>query len=84
MPSKLKSAILDFLANEFKLDPHSLGEDLNFLTDLSLDQSDLLDLLTRLQETLDFNIPEDKLSSIATIEDLFLILGLETENDPHP
>lgn len=84
MPSKLKSAILDFLANEFKLDPNTLGEDINFYTDLSLDQPAVLDLLIRLQETLDFNLPEDKLGQISTIEDLFLLLGLETDSDPQP
>lgn len=81
MHPKLKTAILDYLANEYKLDPASMGEDFNFHTDLGLDPNGLLDLFQRLQDALDFSLPDEKLTQIVTIEDLFIVLGLDTDPD---
>ena len=78
MPPNLKTAILEFVANEFKLDPGTVTPDLNFQTDLNLTPPQLVDLLDRLQESLDFTLPEDKAATIASIEDLFTAL------DPEP
>lgn len=78
----LKTAILEFIANEYKLDPETIGEDLNFQTDLNLTPDEFTSLLQRLQDSLDFTLPEDKVVQIVTLEDLFGVLGLDTESDP--
>lgn len=80
-PPNLKTAILEFLGNEFKLEPKNIGEDLNFITDLNLDPGGLSDLLQRMQDALDFTLPDDKGRSLATLEDLFMALDL---NPPDP
>lgn len=80
MDINLKNAIIHFLANEFKLDPETIGPDLQF-SDLGLTQPEVLDLLNRLQEALDFALPEDKLSGIQTIEDLLLLVDPDSETE---
>jgi acyl carrier protein len=78
MHNTLNTAILEYLANEFKLDPKTVGPDLNFITDLKLDPSSLPDFFQRLQDALDFTLPEDRpISTLATVEDL-----LQAIDDP--
>lgn len=81
MESNLKNAILQFLGNEFQMDPAAIREDLNFEIDLGLNQAEVADVLQRLQDALDFPAPEEKLTQVHSIEDLFRILGIETESD---
>jgi acyl carrier protein len=74
MSENIKNAIIEFIANEFKLDPQTVGDDLNFSIDLGLTPPAIQDLLQRLQDSLDFTLPEDKLNNITSIEDLVLLL----------
>ena len=71
-------AIIQFLANEFQLDPDHLNPDTSFPTDLGLTAEQLTDLLQRLQESLGVILPEDKVPAIATIGNL---LELFEEDD---
>ena len=71
-------AIIQFLANEFQLDPDHLNPDTRFTTDLGLTAEQLTDLLQRLQESLGVILPEDKVPAIATIGNL---LELFEEDD---
>lgn len=66
----LKSAIIQFLANEFKFEPDSLSMDTSFSQDLGLSEPQLSDLLQRLQDSLNFILPEDATSTITTIGQL--------------
>ena len=79
MNPNLQSAIFEFLGNEFHLDPHKVSPDLNFHTDLHLNADDLSNLLTHIQDALNFNIPEEKIENISTIADLFTILAQAEE-----
>ena len=82
MQPPLKTAILEFLANEFKLNPDGLAEDINFRTDLNLSPNDISDLIERLQDALDFTFPEgENISQINTLGDLFTLLDIETDSD---
>ncbi len=81
MEAHLKNAIIQFIANEFKLEPQNIKEDLSFLDDLSLSHEQTQDLLTRLQESLDFIIPEGNLN-IDTLGDLFELLKVDPEGEP--
>ncbi len=81
MTPNLKTAILEFLANEFKLKPEEVREDLSFTNDLDLNPGQLQDLLERLQEALDFILPEEKIPGIETIFDL--LTAAEPEPDNH-
>jgi len=78
----LKTAIVEFVKDEFRLEPTAITEDLNFVTDLGLDSASLTDLLARLQEALDFTLPEEKTSTIQTLEDLFQALEVEPSDTP--
>ena len=75
---QIKTAIIQFLANEFQLDPDHLNPDTSFTTDLGLTAEQLTDLLQRLQESLGVILPEDKVPAIATIGNL---LELFEEDD---
>lgn len=78
MTPQIKTAIIEFLANEFKMPPDSLTPDLSFATDLNLSPNQLQDLLQHLQDSLNLILPEDKVASINTISDLLEL----TEEEP--
>lgn len=82
IPPNLKTAILEFLGNEFKLEPKNIGEDLSFTADLNLDPQSLWDLLQRMQDALNFSLPEDRGRDITSLEDLFTALDLDTSDQP--
>jgi acyl carrier protein len=69
----LRSAIIQFLANEFKFQPSQLTADISFTQDLGLTTPEVTDLLQRLQESLDFILPEDSLADISTVGQLLSI-----------
>ena len=71
-------AIIQFLANEFQLNPDHLNPDTSFTADLGLTPEQLTDLLQRLQESLGVTLPEDKIQSLTTIGSL---LDLFEEDD---
>ncbi|MEK9201095.1 MAG: acyl carrier protein [Patescibacteria group bacterium] len=81
MESHLKKAIIEFVANEFKLVPQNITDDLSFTDDLNLSSDQTQDLLTRIQEALDFIIPTDSLN-IETVGDLFDLLKPDAEVEP--
>ncbi len=84
MNPNLKSAIIEFLANEFQVNSDTLIPDTSFTLDLNLSPQATLDLLQRLQDALNFTIPEEKISEIATISDIFLALEQEIPNPDEP
>ena len=75
---QIKTAIIQFLANEFQLDPDHLNPDTAFTTDLGLSPEQLTDLLQRLQESLGVILPEDKVPTIVSVGNL---LDLFEEDD---
>ncbi|OGC92846.1 hypothetical protein A3D85_01275 [Candidatus Amesbacteria bacterium RIFCSPHIGHO2_02_FULL_47_9] len=77
MNNNLNKAIIQFLANEFKMNPENLTPDLSFSSDLGLSPQEIQELLQRLQDALNFILPEER-TGINTISDL---LGL-TEEEP--
>ncbi|KKU56095.1 hypothetical protein A3H89_05020 [Candidatus Amesbacteria bacterium RIFCSPLOWO2_02_FULL_48_11] len=80
MNPNLKSAIIEFLANEFQVNSDTLIPDTSFTLDLNLSLQATLDLLQRLQDALNFTLPEDKISGINTISDIFSALEPEIPN----
>ncbi|MBI2587324.1 hypothetical protein HYW29_00735 [Candidatus Amesbacteria bacterium] len=77
MTPQLKTAAIEFLANEFKMAPDNLTPDLSFSSDLGLSPSQLQDLLQRLQDSLNFILPED--SPVSTVSDLLKLVSDEEE-----
>ena len=75
---RLQTAILEFLGNELKLDPQNISPDTAF-ADLGLNQTQISDILNRLQDALGITLPEDKDTSIASVGDL---LSLVEEDQP--
>lgn len=71
-------AIIQFLANEFQLNPEHLNPDTSFTADLGLSPEQVTDLLQRLQESLGVILPEDKIQGLTTIGNL---LELFEEDD---
>ena len=70
MTSPLEKALIEFLANEFKLKPENINPDTSFITDLGLTSNELQDLLQRLQDSLNIILPEEKITQIDTVSDL--------------
>ncbi len=81
MNPNLEHAIIEFLANEFHLQPEDLIADTDFRTDLNLDEEQFSQLLTRIQDALEFVLPEEKMVEIHTVGDLLNSLHLD---DPDP
>lgn len=82
MNPKINQAISAFIINEFKLEPKSLDEDLHFTEDLGLSGEQLTDFLSRLQEALSLIIPEEKITQIHTLGDLYSSLNPENDETP--
>lgn len=81
MHPNLKTALTNFLANEFQLEPDAITPDLTFATDLSLSEQDMTHFFQRLQDALSLDLPEEKLPQIQTIGDLFQALEEETHEE---
>lgn len=73
----LKSAIIQFLANEFKFEPSNLSMDTSFSQDLGLTEPEISDLLQRLQDSLNFILPEDATTNVGTIGQLISLIDPE-------
>lgn len=82
--SQLETAIIHFLANEFQTQPESIIPDTDFFLDFDLDQDKFQDLITRMQDALDFILPEEKISEIRTLSDLFESLTAEESPSHEP
>lgn len=81
MNPNLETAIIQFLADEFHLQPDNLIPDTDFIVDLGLSPEQVQDLITRLQDSLDFILPEDKVGQISTLGDL--LAAIRPEPDTH-
>jgi len=82
MNPHLETAIIQFLANEYHLDPKNLLADTNFFEDFNLSETQFIDLITRMQDALNFILPEEKISTIHTLSDLLSSLSHD-EVDPN-
>jgi acyl carrier protein len=74
MNPNLEQAIIQFLANEFHLQPEDVLPDTDFHLDLNLTPDQLTDLIERMQDALDFILAEDKVNEIKTVADLLASL----------
>ncbi len=77
----LKPAIIQFLANEFHLEPENITEDTSFETDLGVTSVQLPDLLRNLQDALNITLTEEQISNITTVGQLFAALESEDSED---
>jgi len=78
MNPNLRQAVIHFLADEYHLQPENIIPDTDFLIDFGLNQDQLVDLISRMQDALDFILPEDKINEIKTVGDLLISLEPET------
>lgn len=67
---QIQTAIIQFLSNEFKMEPDNLNPDTSFSADLGLSPDALSDLFQRLQDSLNISLPEDKVAGITTVGQL--------------
>lgn len=74
----LKTAIIQFLANEFHLEAENITEDTNLTTDLGLTADQIADMLRNLQDSLNIILPEEQSESITTIGQI--LEAAESEN----
>jgi acyl carrier protein len=77
MNPNLEQAIVLFLANEFHLRPEDVLPDTDFFIDFNLNEDQVAELITRIQDALEFAIPEEKVAEIHTVGDLFTSLRPE-------
>ena len=82
MTPQIKTGIIEFLANEFKMAPDQLTGDLLFSADLGLSPVQFQDLLQRLQDSLSFILPEDRAASINSVSDLLEATEEEDHDEP--
>jgi acyl carrier protein len=80
MNPNLEQAIIQFLADQFQLSPENIIPDTDFRQDFNLDEDQLTDLIGRMQDALEFTLPEDKIAEIHTVGDLFNSLHPEDAN----
>ena len=78
MNPNLNQAVIQFLADEFKFRPGDIIADTDFAVDFGLSPDQLIDLIGRMQDALDFILPEDKINDIKTVGDLLASLEPET------
>ena len=62
------------------MEPQELDPDFEFAEDLGLSKEQLEDFLQRLQEALSIIIPDEKITKIVTLEDLYNSLGQEDDD----
>ncbi len=79
MNPNLNHAIIQFLANEFKTTPENILPESDFVIDFNLSKEQTLELITRMQDALDFILPEDKVGNISSVSDLLHALEPESE-----
>lgn len=77
---QIQKAIREFLSDEFKIDPDHLNPDTTF-ADLGVSPSELVDLLQRLQDSLNIILPEEKISHITTVGQLLDIVSEEDDSN---
>lgn len=83
MNPNLQQAVIQFLADEYHIRPEDIIPDTDLMTDFGLSPDQLTDLIGRMQDALDFILPEDKISDIKTVSDLLTSLEPET-HEPEP
>jgi acyl carrier protein len=81
MNPNLERAIIQFLANEFHLQPEDILPDTDFYLDLNLNKEQLADLFERMEDALNFILTEDKIGEIKTVSDLMISLEPDS-NEP--
>lgn len=74
---RLKTATLEFLANELHLEAAAITAEASF-AEVGVDAAALPDLLHRLQDALGIILPEDKVDNLVSVGDL---LDLVEEQD---
>ncbi len=75
----VKPAIVQFLANEFHLEPEGITEDTNFSEDLGINPAQIAELLKNLQDALNIVLPEE--ANITTVGELFAAVESEEDED---
>jgi len=80
MNPNLEQAIIQFLADQFQLSPENIIPDTDFYQDFNLNEEQLTDLIGRMQDALEFTLPEDKIAEIHTVGDLLNSLHPEDAN----
>jgi acyl carrier protein len=66
----IKTAIIQFLANEFHLEADNITEDTGLDTDLGLNKLQISDLLRNMQDSLNITLPEEEFESITTVGEI--------------
>lgn len=77
----LRSKVVEVLAEEFELDPVTMGPEATLYEDLGLDSLDAVDMVVVLEKTFGMKLTdEEALRSIRTMEDLFqFLLSLQSK-----
>lgn len=63
---RIRTALADYL----KRDPKMIGQDYSLRDDLGLDSMQMIELLYRIEEAFDFQIPDEDLQKLVTVADV--------------
>ena len=62
--------IRDIIADQLKIDPAEIRDDVRFKDDLEIDSLDLYEVVMALEEEYDLEFPQDDLENFETIKDI--------------
>jgi len=79
MNPQVKKAIIQFIADEYHLQPDNIDIDLDFEADLRIPPAELPEFFHRLQDALNISLPEEKLTDVHLLSDLFNVLNQDYE-----
>ena len=66
--------LVEIMMDHLSIQPQDVTMDTSFKDDLAVDSLDLYDLVMALEEELNVEMPQDRLSEVETVEDLIKIL----------
>lgn len=71
----MEETIRTILAETLELSPEEITPEKRLIDDLGLTSFDLADVVIQAQDEFGFTLPSDRLADIATVADVFRVLG---------
>ncbi|SFL06267.1 acyl carrier protein [Halanaerobium salsuginis] len=66
---KIKSRVIEIVAEELAVDVDEINEDSSFIDDLGADSLDVVELVMAFEEEFDVEIPDEDAEDIRTVDD---------------
>ena len=70
MSDALTKKVIDIISGKAEIDNQSLTAKTSFVNDLNLDSLDIVEVVMELEDKFDIEVPEEKVSALATVQDV--------------